>query len=65
MSEDYKKDEEVKIISLLERKITKSLVEPISGLEEIIKKNRANEEKLKEERIKSNISVLKSYKIKD
>ena len=35
-----------------------------SQLDEIIRKNKENEERMRRERIRSNISVLKSYRIK-
>ena len=60
-------EEKNKVISLADRKKDHVSLEQKSidnQLDEIIRKNKENEERMRRERIRSNISVLKSYRIK-
>lgn len=60
-------EEKNKVISLADRRKDHVSLEQNSidnQLDEIIRKNKENEERMRRERIRSNISVLKSYRIK-
>ncbi len=55
------------VISLADRKkehISHEQDSVESQLDEIMRKNKENEERMRRERIRSNISVLRSYRIK-
>lgn len=62
---DFKTKKKINdIIELIEEKTKADLRAAQDAYNEIIKKNKKNEERLKKERSRDNVKVMKSYRIK-